>query len=187
MPSIETAAVAAIAYAALFAGHQLGDHPFQSCTAAANKSAPSIAEIAAGAPPWRGWRYCVQHVLVYLSAQAVCLVLIALVSPLTPAGAVAALAVSGATHAVIDRRWLVRCFLVLKRADDWAEGPYLVDQSLHLAALLVAAVLAAAVTTSSGLVAVLVGSALIVLAGLAVERQRARLAVPAVPVGSAKQ
>lgn len=177
MASVETAAVAAITYAALFAGHHLGDHPLQSFAAASGKSAPETAELAAGARPWRGWSWCVRHVVVYLATQTACLALASLVAPLHVTGAIAALAVSGATHAVIDRRWVVRGVLVLKRAGDWADGPYLVDQSLHLGALLIAAVLAAAVSGMTGLVACLVASGLIVVAGLAIERQRARSAI----------
>jgi uncharacterized protein DUF3307 len=178
MPTVETAAVAAIAYAALFAGHHLGDHPLQTRTAAAGKPAPGYAELAGGAHPWRGWAWCAQHVTVYTAVQAACLALVSLVAPLSLTGAIGALTVSAVTHAVIDRRWVVRWFLDAKRAHDWAEGPYLVDQSLHLAMLLVAAVVAAAVVTVVALLCVLAAGAALLVAALAIERHRVRLATP---------
>ncbi len=187
MPNVDTAAVAAVAYVALFAGHHLGDHPFQSTAAATGKSAPETAELARGAHPWRGWSWCVRHVAVYTATQAACLALVALVAPLHPVGALAALAVSASTHAVIDRRWVVRWFLSVKGAHDWVEGPYLVDQSLHLGVLLVAAVLAASVTGLPGLVIALAASVAIVAAGLLVERHRARVALPVHHFSAAKQ
>ncbi|MGA8114522.1 MAG: DUF3307 domain-containing protein [Actinocatenispora sp.] len=186
MPTVETAAVAAITYVGLFAGHHLGDHPFQSTAAAAGKSAPSPAELARGARPWQGWSWAVQHVAVYTAVQTACLALVALVAPLHLVGVLAALAVSASTHAVIDRRWVVRWFLAAKGAHDWAEGPYLVDQSLHLGVLLVAAVVAAVVTGVPGLIVTLAASAGVIVAGLAVERHRARVALP-VPLSAAKQ
>lgn len=186
MSTVETAAVAAVTFAALFAGHHLGDHPLQSPGAVAGKSAPARAELALGAHPWRGWSWCARHVAVYTAVQAACLALVALVAPLTLPGALAALAVSAATHAVIDRRWLVRWFLAAKRAGDWAEGPYLVDQSLHIAMLLLAAVAAAAVSATPALALVLVASAGLVVAALVVERRRARAATP-VAVGGARR
>jgi len=179
MPTVETAAVAAATYVALFAGHHLGDHPLQSPAAAAGKGAPSPAELARGAPPWRGWSWCLRHVVVYTAVQAVCLALLALVAPLGLTGALAALTVSAASHAVIDRRWLVQWFLAAKRADDWSEGPYLVDQSLHLGLLLVAAVAAASVRGTAGLAAVACAGAALVAAALVVERRRAHAAAPA--------
>lgn len=185
MPTVEAAAVAATTYVALFAGHQLGDHPFQSTAAAAGKSAPDHTELAQGAHPWQGWSWCIRHVAVYTAAQTACLALVSIVAPLHLIGVLAALAVSSSTHAVIDRRWLVRWFLAAKGARDWPEGPYLVDQSLHLGALLLAAVAAAAVTGLPGFTATLLASLGVVAAGLAVERHRARAALPA-PIGVAR-
>ncbi|GAA4214353.1 DUF3307 domain-containing protein [Actinocatenispora rupis] len=186
MPTVETAAVAAITYAALFAGHHLGDHPLQSTAAATGKAAPGTDELARGAHAWRGWSWCARHVAVYTAVQAACLALVSVVAPLSLIGAIAALAVSASTHAVIDRRWVVRWFLDAKGAHDWTEGPYLVDQSLHLGMLLVAAVVAAGVTGPTGLAVTLVASTAVVAAGLLVERHRARAAVPAPLVARAR-
>lgn len=179
MPTVETAAVAAITYAALFAGHHLGDHPLQSTSAVTGKPAPGYDELARGAHPWRGWSWCARHVAVYTAVQAACLALVSMVAPLSLTGAVAALVISASTHAVIDRRWVVRWFLDAKGARDWAEGPYLVDQSLHLGMLLIAAVAAAAVTGLAVLAAMAVAGAALVFAALLVERHRVRIAVPA--------
>lgn len=179
MPTVETAAVAAATYVALFAGHHLGDHPLQSPAAAAGKGAPSPTELSRGVSPWRGWSWCLRHVLVYTAVQAICLALVAMVAPVGLIGVLAALIVSASSHAVIDRRWVVQWFLAAKRADDWSEGPYLVDQSLHLGLLLVAAVAAASVRTPGGLAVVACAGAALVAAALVVERRRAAHATAA--------
>jgi hypothetical protein len=110
----------------------------------------------------------------YTAAQAVALLLVAVVAPMTLAGATAALTVSAATHAAVDRRWLVRAIIRAKRCEDWPDAPYLIDQSLHIGALLVAAVVAGAVTTGAGLLVAVAASALVVVGALAVERARAQ-------------
>jgi hypothetical protein len=165
-----TAAVAAITFAALYAGHQIGDHVVQTNATAAAKGAPTAERLAAGAHPWTGWRACLRHVTTYTMAQAIALALIGFVAPIALPGAVAALAVSASTHAVIDRRWLVRLIIEAKGCADWRDAPYLLDQSLHAGALLVAAVLGAAVTTGRGAAAVVVAGAVLVAAGLMAEK-----------------
>lgn len=176
MPTIETAAVAACAFAALFAGHHLGDHPIQPDAAAQHKGHPTDDQLAAGVHPWTGWLACARHVATYTLTQALALALISLVAPLTLAGAAAALAASASTHAVIDRRWIVRLLIQAKGCQDWREAPYLLDQSLHIGVLLVAAVLAGAVTTASGAMVVTTAGLALVCAGLATEQLRARRA-----------
>jgi hypothetical protein len=98
------------------------------------------------------------------------------VAPLTLPGAVAALVTSGSTHAVIDRRWLVQVIVRTKRCADWSNGPYLIDQSLHCGVLLVAAVLAATVSTTAGAAATTAVAASVIAVALAVERRWARSA-----------
>lgn len=51
-PSTASAAVAAAAAFALWAGHMIGDHPVQSNAAATNKGIPNPARLAAGTHPW---------------------------------------------------------------------------------------------------------------------------------------
>ncbi len=176
MPSVDTAAIAACVFAALFAGHQLGDHPIQRKSAMLAKGTPDDTRLADGTHPWTGWRACGQHVATYTLTQAATLVLVSVVAPLTVTGGLAALAVSASTHAVIDRRWIVHAIIRAKQCQDWPEGPYLIDQSLHHGALLVAAVLAAAVTTASTLAIVAAACGALVAAALAIERRRARSA-----------
>jgi Protein of unknown function (DUF3307) len=169
--SATTAATASIAFIALFAGHQVGDHVIQSDADARAKGAPTPDLLVRGAHPWTGWPACLRHVASYTLTQAAALALTGLVAPLSLAGVVAALTVSASTHAVIDRRWLVRWLISAKGCHGWKEAPYLLDQSLHVGVLLVASIAAAAVHTSTGLLGVLGVSGAVVAATLAVERR----------------
>jgi len=112
----------------------------------------------------------------YTATQALALVLIAVVAPLSIAGAAAALIVSASTHAVIDRRWIVRAIIRANGSQDWPQGPYLTDQALHHGALLGAAVLAAAVTSFAGVAVTTFAAVAFITGALAIERERARLA-----------
>jgi hypothetical protein len=177
MPTVASAAIAGVAYAALYAGHQIGDHAMQTSAAAAAKGAPTAERLAAGADPWAGWSACLRHVATYALVQALALGLVCLVAPLTLPGVVAALAVSASTHAVIDRRWPVRLLIRAKRCEGWREAPYLLDQSLHYGALLLAAV-AATTSTAGGAVAVFVPAVTLVGAALVVERRQSIMVRP---------
>jgi hypothetical protein len=172
MRTYEAAAIAAITWIALHAGHMVGDHIVQTPGQSAGKAAP----LRPGVHPWRGWNWCARHVAAYTACQAVFVAMAAFVVPMTLAGATAALFVSAGTHAVIDRRWIVAGIIKLKRSPEWREGPYLVDQSLHLGCLFIAALAAAKVTTLSGTMSVAIGCALLVAAGLTVEERRAAAA-----------
>lgn len=99
------AAFAAVMFAALYAGHQVGDHVVQSNTVAAAKSVPDPDALAAGVPPWTGWSACLRHVAGYAATQAAALALVYVVAPLEIISTATALVVSVSTHAVIDRRW----------------------------------------------------------------------------------
>ncbi len=106
--SASQAAVAAVAGLALYAGHHVGDYWVQTDTQARLK----------GAAGWVGRRACAEHVLTYVGTQAACLWLAAAVLDPFEGGSVpatlAALAVSGVTHWLADRRehgavwWLAR-------------------------------------------------------------------------------
>jgi len=176
MPTTETAAVAASAFIGLWVGHQLGDHPIQRNADMQAKAAPDDFQIAAGTHPWSGWAACLRHVATYGLAQVATLALVSLVAPLTLVGALTALLISTSTHAVIDRRWIVRAILRAKQALDWPDGPYHVGEALHDAMLLVAAVLATIVTTAAELAVVSVAGLALIAGGLAIERVRARSA-----------
>jgi hypothetical protein len=117
---------------------------------AAEKAAPSAAEIADGASPRRGWAACLRHVAQYHLAMAALLSLVWAVLPLqlTWTGLAAGLAFSAATHAFFDRRWPVRWLLEHIGSKGFADlkaagmnGMYLTDQALHQTALLASALL----------------------------------------------
>ncbi len=169
-------AVTAVVFVALFAGHQVGDHIVQTNAAAHAKGAPTAELLAAGAHPWRGWGACLRHVGTYTLTQVVALILVQVAAPVAWTGVAAALAVSASTHAVIDRRWLVRLIVRAKGCGDWPDAPYRIDQSLHVGALLVAAVLAAVTTSAAGVGAVGAGAAVLVGTALIAERRLAAAA-----------
>ncbi|GGK10587.1 hypothetical protein GCM10010123_45720 [Pilimelia anulata] len=146
------AATFAAAYIALHVSHSVADYWVQTDHQANAK----------GQPGWPGRRACAAHVTTYLATQAVALAAVVAVLhlPVTPVQATAALALSGVTHYVVDRRapllWLARKlgmreFLDLGVArpgtDDrpcLGTGPGALDQSWHhfwvgAAALLIAA------------------------------------------------
>lgn len=169
-PTTATAAITAVVYAALLAGHMLGDHPVQSDNTAAGKGHPTDDQLAAGAHPFTGWIHCLRHIFSYLTCQGAALLLIGLVAPLSFPGFVAALVISGSTHAVIDRRWIVRRILTAKGGcPGWPQASYFIDQSLHYAAMLVAAVAAALATTTTAAAVVTGAAVLLVAAALAAE------------------
>jgi hypothetical protein len=180
MPTAATAAVTAVAFVALYAGHQIGDHPVQPLALATGKAAPTADLLAVGVHPWTGWKACVRHVATYTLTQAVALALTVLVAPLTIFGAVAALATAACTHAVIDRRWIVRLIVQAKGCQEWPLAPYVLEQALHTGALLIAAVLAATVITMTGTVVVVAVGLMLVGAALLVERLRAAVVSPPV-------
>ena len=126
---------------ALLVGHQVGDHVLQSDDQAARKSQP-------GAP---GWTAMAGHLLAYHLAVGAILALVAAVLhvPLTVTGVAAGLAFSAVTHAVLDRRHLVRAVLRATGSPGFAEqttpvcGMYVADQALHWLCLLISALLVA--------------------------------------------
>lgn len=174
-PTTTTAAITAVVFAALLAGHMLGDHPVQSDNDAAGKGHPTDDQLAAGARPWTGWIHCLRHCMSYVLCQAVALSLIGLVAPVSFPGVVAALVISGSTHAVIDRRWIVRKILVAKGGcPNWPQASYFIDQSLHYAAMLVAAVAAAQATTTTAATVITGAGVLLVAAAVAAEHRHGR-------------
>lgn len=177
-PTIATAAVTSVVFVGLLAGHMLGDHPVQSDFDSAGKGRPTDDQLAAGVPPFTGWLHNLRHLSTYLICQALAMLLLALVAPLTFPGVAAALAVSGATHAVIDRRWLVRMILAAKGGcPGWPAASYWIDQSLHYAAMLLAAVAAARATTGPTSTVVAAAAVVLIPAALIAEYRQARLAV----------
>lgn len=128
-----------VALAVLLVAHQIGDHVLQTDHQAAGKAGHG----------WPAVRAMAGHLFTYHVAAAALLVgtfaVLGLVVPTT--GLVAGLAFSALTHALLDRRWLVRAMLRVARAPRFAEattpvcGMYHADQAWHYLALLVSALL----------------------------------------------
>lgn len=131
----------AVTLLALLVGHQVGDHVLQSDHQAAEKAQPG----------WAGARAMAGHLIAYHLTLAAVLggTALALAVPLRLPGVLSALAFSVVTHAVLDRRTVVRAVLRATRSPGFATqtspvcGMYVADQALHWLALLVCAVLLA--------------------------------------------
>ncbi|WP_329025317.1 DUF3307 domain-containing protein [Streptomyces sp. NBC_01423] len=117
----------------LYFGHLISDYPLQTDHQAAHKAGPGLA----------GWRANLTHAATHVVVCALLLALGAAVLgwrlPFLPA--TAALLWIGTTHAVIDRRWPVRWWMTHTGQATWADsgGAAHVDQTAHIAALVVAA------------------------------------------------
>ncbi len=126
---------------ALLVGHQVGDHVLQSDRQAAEKATAGLT----------GARAMAGHLLAYHAAVGAVLTVVAVVLDvsLSVTGVLAGLAFSAVTHAVLDRRHLVRAVLRGTRSPGFAEqtspvcGMYVADQALHWLCLLLSALLVA--------------------------------------------
>jgi hypothetical protein len=114
----------------LLTSHLLGDWVAQSDWQATNKT--------------RSWAALAAHVAGYHLVMGL-LLLLPVLRDGWPAGkALAVLAVSAATHALIDRRWPVRALLRVAGSPGFATvewGVIAVDQALHLSILAMLTVL----------------------------------------------
>ncbi|MBN3928941.1 transcriptional regulator [Streptomyces verrucosisporus] len=129
------------AYALLRASADLADHWVQTHHQACRKAEPGPA----------GHRALAGHVATYVATQAAALTagnrLLGL--GLSGRGMAAALAVSGATHYLIDRRWPVKRLAEATGKSEFYElggplgGAYRLDQAAHHTAEAIAAILAA--------------------------------------------
>ncbi len=174
MSAIGTALAFLGCFAALGAAHLPGDIAAQSNADATSKAYPSNDRLAAGVHPFTGWAHCLRHCGSYLACQAVALALVLAVIEIPLPGVVAALVVSGATHAVVDRRWLVQRILAAKGCTGWREAPFWVDQALHWAAMFAAALIAARTTTWTRTAVVALAGVLLIAYALHVEHRHAR-------------
>ncbi|MFI5839126.1 DUF3307 domain-containing protein [Catenuloplanes sp. NPDC051500] len=126
---------------ALIVGHQLGDHVMQTDHQAANKAGKGRTAAGAMAGHLAAYHLTVGAVLA-VTAWAMHL-------QLTWLGVVAGLLFSVVTHAILDRRAVVRLVLQHTGSREFADqtspvcGMYVADQSLHWACLLVSALLMA--------------------------------------------
>ncbi|WP_329592603.1 DUF3307 domain-containing protein [Streptomyces sp. NBC_01362] len=117
----------------LYVGHLIADYPLQTDHQAGHKALPGVA----------GWRANIVHATTHVAVCATLLILGAAVLgwslPALPS--LAALLWIGVTHAVIDRRWPIAAWMRLARQTKWAAngGAAHVDQTAHIAALVVAA------------------------------------------------
>lgn len=124
-------------FATLHAAHQLGDHITQT-----DRQARAKAD---------DWAAMAGHIAGYhLTAAAMLTVASrALGLRLAPRRVLAGLAVSAATHALLDRRWPVRWINQATGSPAFADlqvplnGPYLTDQALHYGCLWLAALIIA--------------------------------------------
>ncbi|WP_030700932.1 MULTISPECIES: DUF3307 domain-containing protein [unclassified Streptomyces] len=118
----------------LYLGHLLADYPLQTDHQAAHKADRSAA----------GWVANLTHAATHVTACATALAVGALVLDdlaLSLPLAVAALGWVGASHAFIDRRWPVQWWMNRTGQASWAAngGAAHVDQTAHIAALVIAA------------------------------------------------
>lgn len=129
----------AISFIALYAAHQVADHWVQTQHQADHKGQPGRA----------GRLACLAHVTTYTITQAVALLVVLAVTGYDPNPwlVTAALAVSAATHYVVDRRTpLRRMAMALRKSPAWLDkggGMYALDQSWHIGWIFVAALILA--------------------------------------------
>lgn len=139
------------AFAALYAAHQVADHHVQRDRDARDK----------GKPGREGQAACTRHVASYTATAAVAMVATSAVTGagFRPGRVLAALALSAATHYVIDRREPLRKFAAATGHAGFYQlgaprpghddnpslgtGAYALDQSAHVGCLFVAALIAA--------------------------------------------
>ncbi|MEU4623095.1 DUF3307 domain-containing protein [Actinoplanes sp. NPDC023801] len=139
--ALTTALTFAVMAVTLHAAHQVGDHIIQTDDNAAGKVGPGRS----------GWQHVLMHVTTYhLTASVMITITILFLDlPVTGLGLATGLGFSFITHAVIDRRWLVRWLLDNTGSAAFADrqtpicGMYLADQSLHYCCLWVASLLIA--------------------------------------------
>jgi Protein of unknown function (DUF3307) len=119
-----------VVFLVLLSSHLVGDWVIQSDWQATNKT--------------RSWAALAAHVGRYHFVMGL-LLLVPVVRDGWPAGkALAVLAVSAATHGLIDRRWPVRALMRVAGSPGFATiewGVIAVDQALHLSILAMLAVL----------------------------------------------
>ena len=129
----------AASFAALYAGHMVGDHIAQTHAQSIGKAAPT------------GW---VKPMLGHLASYAICQMaaFYALAAfadfRMAAVGWYLGIPFSVVTHGFIDRRWPVRWLLEHTGSKPFADlassginGMYLADQSLHVGCLFVSALL----------------------------------------------
>ncbi len=136
----------AVIAAAASVGHLIGDYGAQTDTQATAKAAPGYNPPGAPAGRWRGWLANQAHCATYHAAlvATVAAACAATGVRVRPGRAAAAVGISWGTHALIDRRWPVEAFMrATGSGPHYPAGAPEVDQMLHRASLLAAALVAA--------------------------------------------
>ena len=129
----------------LTAAHHVGDFLLQTDHQAACKPASEDRTVVCS--EGESWRALAGHIASYHAAQVAGLLIAnrALGLKLRPGRVAAGVAISAATHAVIDRRWPVRWWMDNTGSAAFREngGAAHVDQTLHHTALWVSALVIA--------------------------------------------
>ncbi|MYW08545.1 DUF3307 domain-containing protein [Streptomyces sp. SID2563] len=117
----------------LYVAHLLADFPLQTDHQAGHKADRGAA----------GWRANLTHAATHVIAGSLALVVVAVVldESVGVLPGAAAVALIGATHAWIDRRWPVAAWVRIARQQKWAAagGAAHVDQTAHVLVLAAAA------------------------------------------------
>lgn len=127
----------AATFAALYAAHQFADHWVQTQHQAETKGQPGRA----------GRLACLSHVLTYTITAVAALAALTVWAGLEPAPVATGvgLAVSAASHYVVDRRSPLRRMAdALKKSPAWLDkggGMYAMDQSWHVGWLFIASLI----------------------------------------------
>lgn len=128
----------ASAFVLLYLGHLLADYPLQTDHQAKCKAEQSAA----------GWLANLTHAGTHVIVSAATLGLgeVVLDLELSPIAAVIALAWVGLSHSIIDRRRGVVAWMKLAKQTEFAKhgGAAHVDQTAHITALVIAALILAA-------------------------------------------
>lgn len=131
---------------AIAVGHVLGDYVAQTNKQSCEKAHPGY-NITQDVPYWHTWLANQGHCASYHLTMTATVALAARAAGvrIRPRRAAAALALSWASHALIDRRWPVKKVMYATGSKDWYDkdpgAAPLVDQALHLGFLLAAGVI----------------------------------------------
>lgn len=170
MHSVGAEGTLAAIFVALLVGHLFGDHIAQTDRIANSKGAPTAEDLEHGASRWAGWRSLWLHIASYGASQAVFLALVWLAGQASVWTVASALIGSVFTHAVIDRRWLVR--LLAADRPLWKDAAYWIDQSLHYVAMFAATAVGVLLPSWKTTVLLVLLAWLAILAELTVEGMR---------------
>jgi hypothetical protein len=129
-------AVFAAAFIALYVAHHAADYLFQSDAQSGRKAGWDEKNDQGDVVHHHGWGANQLHAAIHSAAElAVLGILAATVSlPLSILGATLAVAWNHLTHSLIDRRWIVRTWMLRTGSAGFVDrgGLALVDQTMHI-------------------------------------------------------